>query len=125
MESIPKKSACLLLHQRKKRHQCLIYLQIGSTTIERVVLTASMAGSRGSFHSDEALLKFFFLVLNNRKKTWTMPLRDWKAALNLSTIQFKGRMTEDWPSPVYTKLCTPSELYDFYAAVKVVQQYTL
>ena len=48
--------------------------------------------SRGSFPSDEALLKLFYLALNNISKKWTMPLRDWKAALTRFTIQFEGRM---------------------------------
>lgn len=51
--------------------------------------------SRGSFPSDEALLKLFYLALNNISKKWTMPLRDWKAALTLFTIQFEGRMPKD------------------------------
>ena len=51
--------------------------------------------SRGSFPSDEALLKLFYLALNNISKKWTMPLRDWKAALTRFTIQFEGRMPKD------------------------------
>ncbi|MEX8498622.1 IS256 family transposase, partial [Leptothrix ochracea] len=45
--------------------------------------------NRGSFPSDEALLKLFYLALNNISKKWTMPIRDWKAALNRFTIQFE------------------------------------
>jgi putative transposase len=51
--------------------------------------------SRSSFPSDEALLKLFYLALNNISKKWTMPLRDWKAALTRFTIQFEGRMPKD------------------------------
>ena len=51
--------------------------------------------SRGSFPSDEALLKLFYLALNNISKKWTMPHRDWKAALTRFTIQFEGRMPKD------------------------------
>lgn len=50
--------------------------------------------SRGSFPSDEALLKLFYLALNNIRKKWTMPIRDWKAALNRFTIQFEDRMPQ-------------------------------
>ena len=35
--------------------------------------------NRGSFPSDEALLKLFYLALRNISKKWTMPIRDWKA----------------------------------------------
>ena len=48
--------------------------------------------SRGSFPSDDALLKLFYLALNNISKKWTMPIRDWKAALTRFTIQFEDRM---------------------------------
>jgi putative transposase len=50
--------------------------------------------NRGSFPSDEALLKLFYLALRNISKKWTMPIRDWKAALNRFTIQFEERMPQ-------------------------------
>jgi hypothetical protein len=62
-----------------------------------------MAGSRGSISIGEALLKLFFLALNNISKKWTMPLRDWKAALTRSTIQFEGRMPKDCSQPLLHK----------------------
>jgi putative transposase len=49
--------------------------------------------NRGSFPSDEALLKLFYLALRNISRKWTMPIRDWKAALTRFTIQFEERMT--------------------------------
>ena len=48
--------------------------------------------NRGSFPSDEALLKLFYLALRNISKKWTMPIRDWKAALTRFTIQFQERI---------------------------------
>ncbi|MHB8534751.1 MAG: IS256 family transposase [Sulfuricaulis sp.] len=50
--------------------------------------------NRGSFPSDEALLKLFYLALRNISKKWTMPIRDWKAALNRFTIEFDERMPQ-------------------------------
>jgi len=50
--------------------------------------------NRGSFPNDEALLKLFYLALRNISKKWTMPIRDWKAALNHFTIQFEGRLPQ-------------------------------
>lgn len=50
--------------------------------------------NRGSFPSDEALLKLYYLALKNISKKWTMPIRDWKAALNRFTIQFEDRMPQ-------------------------------
>jgi putative transposase len=48
--------------------------------------------NRGSFPSDEALLKLFYLALMNISQKWTMPLQNWKAALNRFTIMFEERM---------------------------------
>ena len=49
--------------------------------------------TRSSFPTDEAVSKLFYLALNNIGKKWTMPLRDWKGALNRFTIQFEERMS--------------------------------
>jgi len=48
--------------------------------------------SRGSFPNDEAVIKLYYLALSNIAKKWSMPLRDWKPALNRFTIQFNERM---------------------------------
>ena len=48
--------------------------------------------NRGSFPSDDALFKLFHLAMKNISKKWTMPIRDWKAALNRFSIQFDDRM---------------------------------
>ena len=50
--------------------------------------------NRGSFPSDDALLKLFYLALSNISQKWTMPIRDWKAALTRFTIQFEDRMMQ-------------------------------
>ena len=49
--------------------------------------------NRGSFPSDEALMKLFYLALKNISQKWTAPIRDWKAALNRFTIQFGERLS--------------------------------
>jgi putative transposase len=48
--------------------------------------------NRASFPSDEAVLKLFYLALMNISQKWTMPLQNWKAALNRFTILFEERM---------------------------------
>ncbi|SDK24222.1 putative transposase [Methylophilus rhizosphaerae] len=48
--------------------------------------------NRGSFPNDESLIKLFYLALQNISEKWSMPLRDWKPALNRFTIQFEDRM---------------------------------
>lgn len=49
--------------------------------------------NRGSFPSDEALIKLFYLALRNISQKWTRPIHDWKAALNRFTIQFGDRLS--------------------------------
>lgn len=51
--------------------------------------------TRSSFPTDEAVSKLFYLALNNISKKWTMPIRDWKGALNRFTIQFDERMSRN------------------------------
>lgn len=48
--------------------------------------------NRGSFPNDEAMIKLLFLALRNISKKWTMPIHDWKSALNQFTIIFESRM---------------------------------
>lgn len=40
------------------------------------------------FPSNEALMKLFYLALRNISQRWTMPIRDWKAALTHFSILF-------------------------------------
>ena len=48
--------------------------------------------TRSSVPTDEAVTKLFYLALRNISKKWTMPIRDWKAALNRFSIQFEERI---------------------------------
>ena len=50
--------------------------------------------NRGSFPSDDTLMKLFYLALRNISQKWTMPIRDWKAAPNRFTIQFEERIPQ-------------------------------
>lgn len=51
-----------------------------------------VAKNRGSFRNDEAMFNVLYLALNNIAKKWTMPIRDWKSALNQFSILFEERM---------------------------------
>ena len=44
--------------------------------------------TKGSFPNDKSVLKLIFLALTNAQKKWTMPIRDWKLALNQFAILF-------------------------------------
>jgi putative transposase len=48
--------------------------------------------NRGSFPNDEAALKLIYLALQNISQKWTMPVRDWRAALNQFAILFQERL---------------------------------
>jgi putative transposase len=43
------------------------------------------------FPSDEALYKVLYLAIQNIAKKWTMPIRDWKPALNRFAMEFAER----------------------------------
>jgi transposase-like protein len=42
--------------------------------------------------SEESALKLVWLAATEAAKKWTMPIRDWKAALNFFLIQFEDRV---------------------------------
>lgn len=48
---------------------------------------------RKLFPSDESALKVVFLAIQNAAKKWTMPIRNWKAALNRFIIEFGDRIS--------------------------------
>jgi len=48
--------------------------------------------NRGSFPTDEAAVKLLYLALPNITKKWTMPIKEWRAALNRFAIIFEDRM---------------------------------
>jgi len=48
--------------------------------------------TRGSFPNDDSILKILYLAINRVAKKWTMPIRNWKAALNQFVILFGDRV---------------------------------
>ncbi len=51
-----------------------------------------MLKTRGSFPNDDSILKILYLAINRVSKKWTMPIRNWKAALNQFVIMFGDRV---------------------------------
>jgi len=51
--------------------------------------------TRGAFPNEESALKLLFLSLRQAAKKWTMPIHNWKGALNYFTVLWPDRM----PSP--------------------------
>jgi len=50
--------------------------------------------AKGSFPHDEAVFKIFYLALRGISKKWTMPVKDWKGALNRFAIMFEERFPQ-------------------------------
>jgi len=48
--------------------------------------------NRGAFPTDDAAVKLLYLALHNAAKKWTLPIRNWKAALNRFAIMFGDRV---------------------------------
>ena len=48
--------------------------------------------TRGSFPNDDAIFKILYLALKNASKKWTMPIQNWKEAMNHFAILFEDRM---------------------------------
>ena len=51
--------------------------------------------SRSSFPNDDAVLKLLYLALRNIAKKWTMPVQNWKDALNRFAIVYENRLPVD------------------------------
>jgi len=49
--------------------------------------------TRKIFPSDDAALKVIYLATESASKKWTMPIRDWKPALNRFMIEFEDELT--------------------------------
>jgi len=50
--------------------------------------------NRGHFPTEDALMKVLYLAIQGVSKKWTMPIRDWKLALNRFAIMFPDRFPE-------------------------------
>ena len=48
--------------------------------------------TRKVFPSDDAALKVIYLAIESASKKWTMPIRDWKSALNRFMIEFEEQL---------------------------------
>ncbi len=76
------------------------------TEIRKVIYTTNIVESlnntlrkavrnRGHFPTENALMKVLYLAIQGVSKKWTMPIRDWKLALNRFAIMFPDRFSEE------------------------------
>jgi putative transposase len=50
--------------------------------------------NRGHFSTEDGVMKVLYLAIRGVSKKWTMPIRDWKQALNHFAIMFSDRFPE-------------------------------
>ena len=89
-----------------RRHwQRLIPLFNYPTEIRKAIYTTNVIESlnyslkkvvktRGAFPDEDALFKVLYLAIKNLEAKWTMPIRDWKKALNWFAVLFGDRLTK-------------------------------
>lgn len=66
-----------------------------TNTIESLNMSLrKVTKNRGSFPNDEAMFKLLYLALTNISKRWTMPIKNWKSALNQFSIMFEERLPD-------------------------------
>ena len=52
--------------------------------------------NRGHFPTENAVMKVLYLAIKGVSKKWTMPIRDWKSALNQFAIRFSDRFPQEF-----------------------------
>lgn len=50
--------------------------------------------NRGHFPTEDSMMKVLYLAIRSTSKKWTLPIRDWKQALNRFAILFPNRFPE-------------------------------
>jgi putative transposase len=68
----------------------IIYTTNAIESINSVIRKA--IDQRKLFPNDDAAMKVIYLAIDNASKKWSMPLRDWKPAINQFMIMFPDRM---------------------------------
>ena len=64
-----------------------------TNAVESVNMTLRKASrNHRIFPTDDAVFKVMYLAAQNASKKWTMPLRDWRAAMSQFAVEFEGRL---------------------------------
>jgi transposase-like protein len=51
--------------------------------------------NRKIYPNEESALKIVYMAIHEAAKKWTMPIRNWKEALNHFAVMFEGRMPQE------------------------------
>lgn len=68
----------------------VIYMTNAIESLNSVIRKAIK--NRCIFPTDNPALKTVFLAIKSASKKWTMPIRNWKSALNRFVIEFESRI---------------------------------
>ena len=74
-------------HEIRKVIYTINAIESLNMTLRKVIKT------KGSFPHDEAVLKILWLAIQRVSKKWTMPIRDWKSAVNRFAILHGERLS--------------------------------
>ena len=77
---------------------CLVVRSHDSGVVQGAIesLNASLrkiTKTRRSFPTDDSVMKILYLALHQISKKWTMPIRDWKAAMSQFMIMYSDRVS--------------------------------
>jgi transposase-like protein len=70
----------------------IIYTTNAIESVNSVIRKATNA--RKIFPNDQSAMKVVYLAIENASKKWSMPLRDWKPAINQFMIMYQDRMPD-------------------------------
>ena len=70
----------------------VIYITNAIESVNSVIRKATTRHKM--FPNDEAALKVVYLAIDAASKKWTMPIRNWRLALNRFSIEFGDRITK-------------------------------
>ena len=70
----------------------MIYTTNAIESLNSVIRKA--INNRKVFPHDQAAMKVVYLAIHAASKKWSMPIRNWKGALNRFMIEFPDRMPE-------------------------------
>lgn len=56
------------------------------------IIALDLPATKPKLLPNEAMVKLLLLAIRNISKKWTMPIHDWKSALNQFTILFESRV---------------------------------
>jgi transposase-like protein len=68
--------------------------RIYSTTESLNSVIRKVIRKRKLFPSDDSAKKVVYLAIQEASRKWTMPIRNWKTALNRFMIEFEDRLAD-------------------------------